>query len=241
MNPLNLLVNLVDRPGEVFAEVRDGPRRLILVPFAAALVSFVLYGLISAPLSAKLAGELIQQRIAQLPAQQAQAAAQVMTTPGATQVAISTVIGGTLVTLIGWVLWGAILHFVVMMLGANSKPSQMIAAVSWAAIPHALRNLVMAGFVLISGSLVRNQGFSWLVASGNLLNDSQNPLYVFLAGIDIFWLWGMFLLTVAVAVVAGFSRRQSLAIVLATWVGGALLTVIPMLLSSMLMGRAFGG
>ncbi|NOZ06486.1 MAG: hypothetical protein GXP41_09090 [Chloroflexi bacterium] len=241
MNPFRLLINLIDRPTGVFAQVRDGPRRLILVPFAVMFASIVFYGLISAPLSAKLAGELIQQRIAQLPAQQAQAAAQVMTTPGTTQIALSSVIGGTLLTLIGWVLWGAILHFVVMMLGANSKPGQMIAAVSWAAIPHALRNLVMAGFVLISGSLVRNQGLSWLVASGNLLKDSQNPLYVFLAGIDIFWLWGMFLLTVAVAVVAGFSRRQSLAVVLATWVGGALLTVIPTFLSSMFMGRAFGG
>lgn len=241
MDSLRLLISLIDRPGEAFAQIREAPRRLFLVPVAIAVLCLVVFGVISAPHSARLAGELIRQRIAQLPPQQAQAAAQAAVTPSETQIAISTIVGGTLFVVIGWAIWGAVLHFCAMMLGANSKPGQMIMAVSWAAIPHALRNLVMAGFVLATGELVTNQGLAWLVASGNLLKDSQNPLYVFLSGLDVFWLWGMFLLTVAVAAVTGFSRRQSLAVVVGTWIGGVILGVLPTFLSGVFLNRALGG
>jgi len=241
MNTLRLLVGLIDRPGEAFEQIREAPRRLFLVPVVIMALSFVAFGWISAPHSAKLAGELIRQRIAQLPPQQAEIAAQAAVTPGATQMAVTTIVGGTLLAILGWVIWGAILHFWGGGWGANSRPGQMILAVGWASLPHAFRNLVMAGFVLFSGELVRNQGLSWLVATGNLLKDSQSPLYVFLSGLDLFWLWGLFLLTVAVSAVAGFSRRQSLVVVLVTWFGGALLALLPTVVSSFFLNRALGG
>ena len=62
------------------------------------------------------------------------------------------------------------------------------------------------------------------------MQDTGNPLFVLLSGIDLFWLWHLLLVVLGVSVVARFSRGKSLPLTLLYAALSLGMTVLPTLL-----------
>jgi hypothetical protein len=103
----------------------------------------------------------------------------------------------------------------------------------WTRLPAAISFLVQAGFMLFAGRAIQAPGLAALVATGDLMKDAQNPMFLLLGRLEPFWLWHLFLVLVGLAVAAGFSRKKSLVLTLIYGALSLAITVIP--------GLLFGG
>jgi hypothetical protein len=77
----------------------------------------------------------------------------------------------------------------------------------------ALGYLAQTGIVLATQRIL-NPGFSFLVATGNMIEDIKNPIYALLANLDLFWLWHLLLAVLGFSVVSRVSRGKSFILVL---------------------------
>ena len=117
-------------------------------------------------------------------------------------------------------------------------------------LPDGLRALFQAAYIASTQSLVLYPGLSGLVVSERAhtsmevarqlvtMPTSRALLYHLLSKVDIFTLWRLFLLGLAVSAVARFSRRKSYALVVGVWLLFVVLSAIPTLVSMLLMGSA---
>mgnify|MGYP001767716882 CR=1 FL=1 len=90
---------------------------------------------------------------------------------------------------IGWAIGAAILYFGLVIASQEIKFSQVFAAFRWKWLPFAVRDLVDAGIVVMSGTVMLNPGLSYFVATGDQLADARNPLWLLTSLIDLFFLW----------------------------------------------------
>ncbi len=159
-------------------------------------------------------------------------------------------VGAVAGTFVGWLVWAAALHLLAVFLGGRSAFGTMFKAVVSAALPDGLRALFQAAYIASTQSLVLYPGLSGLVVSERAhtsmevarqlvtMPTSRALLYHLLSKVDIFTLWRLFLLGLAVTAVARFSRRKSYALVVGVWLLFVVLSAIPTLVSMLLMGSA---
>jgi hypothetical protein len=107
---------------------------------------------------------------------------------------------------------------------------------SWARIPMAIGYLALTGLILITQDAIKYPGLSFLVGTGNMIQDAQNPIYVLLSNIDIFWLWHLLLAVLGLSVVSRLSRGKSLVLILIYAVLAVAITVLPTLLFAGMAG-----
>jgi hypothetical protein len=62
--------------------------------------------------------------------------------------------------------------------------------------------------------MIHYPGLSFLVGTGDFLQDTQNPLYVLLSQLDLFWLWQVLLLVIGLAVAARLGKGKAVVLVL---------------------------
>ncbi len=156
-------------------------------------------------------------------------------------------------TFISWLIWAGALHLLSVFLGGRSAFGLMFKAVIAADLPSALRHLLQTIYMAMTQQLIANPGLSGLVApqpsmpspeaisSGLSLSPGQIVLRQVLAGIDVFLIWRLFLLGVAVWTIARLTRRKAYGIVLGTWVLFTLLSLVPTLVSYSLMQGVVSG
>jgi hypothetical protein len=147
---------------------------------------------------------------------------------GATGIAL-----GTLGLILTWLFRGALLFFIGYLFGTEKRYIQMVSLVLWSWWPFALRDLVNAIFVLVNGQLVANRGLSFLVASGDQVQDAGNLLYGLLSQVDLFLVWHLLLVGVGLAVSTRASRAKTAIGTVAYWVLTALVGLAPTLLASL--------
>jgi hypothetical protein len=97
--------------------------------------------------------------------------------------------------------------------------------------------LVQAIFMFVAKRAINALGLSALVATGDLMQDAQDPLFTLLGRLDPFWLWHLFLVVVGLAVAAQFSRKKSLVLTVIYAAISLAVTAIP----SLLLGGLAGG
>jgi hypothetical protein len=172
-----------------------------------------------------------------MPADQAEAArAQAGQMVSMPVVLISGLVGGGIALIIGIVGQAALLYFGALIAGGEVDFGPVFTVSAWTRLPMALRSLVQAIFVAVSGRSPQMLGLAALAASGDMLEDARNPLVILLSQADLFWLWHLLLTVLGLAVVARFSRAKSVVLTVVYAVLSLAVVVLPAVLFAGMAG-----
>jgi hypothetical protein len=186
------------------------------VPLLILMLAFAILTLVSMPYTLEMARDQAELRLAELPPSQAEAARTTMEVSLSYPVMLASSLGfGALALLVGLLAQATFLYFGALVAGGDDMSFGPVFTVSaWTRLPLAIGLLVQAGYVAFSQNGIRYLGLSFLVATGNLLEDAANPLVPLLSKIDLFWIWHLVLIVIGLAVVACFGRAKSLILTL---------------------------
>jgi hypothetical protein len=198
---LALLIGIIDRPRATLAAVLAQPRWKWLIPLVICLAAAALLLLVSAE---GLSQQTAQQQAAALQAvddqmqgmtesQRAQMRQQMATFTSPLFLGLTSFAVGAIGLALGWLLGAAILYFGLAVGGGDVSYAPLPAAMSWTWLPFALRDLVSAGWTLVTGAVRANPGLSYFVATGDSVADAGNPLWLLAGQVDLFWLWHLVL------------------------------------------------
>lgn len=232
-----LLWGMIRHPRTTLEYVdQTGGRTWVIMALLAA-ISVVILVVAVAPITARAAQEALQTQLQSQAgvspggddAEMQARISEFATNPLLTIVAPS--LTGVIGILIGWLAWAGALHLISVIVGGDSQFGGMWRGVVWSYLPIALRNGLQSVYVLATGELIANQGLSGLVAGeqtvSELIASPPSPgrlaLQSLLAQIDLFNIWNLILLVVAVMTIARLSRRKAIWITLSVW--GALMVV----------------
>ena len=150
--------------------------------------------------------------------------------------------GGTLLgTFVAWLLWGGALYLASVFLGRSSSFGQMFRLAVWTWLPYGLRGLVQTAFILLTGEAITNAGFSGFVIDKSVTSlippgPGQLALASILSRVDVFMLWHVLLVSVALMAFTGLTRRKALTATLAIWIVFALVGIVPAIFGGMVSG-----
>jgi hypothetical protein len=229
---------MIDQPGQTFTAMIPQRRWwLWATPLLLLILGFAVMTLVNLPYAQELAREQTELRLADLPAAQAEAARAVMDVSLSTPVLLATSLGvGSVALVIGLLAQAVFLYFGALIAGGDDMDFAGVFTISaWTRLPIALSLLVQAGFIAAAGRAIRYPGLSFLVATGDLMQDAKNPLVPLLARIDPFWVWHLVLVGIGLAVVARFGRGKSALLTVLYGLLTLLFTALPTLLFSGMM------
>lgn len=231
MGVVALALDVLRRPTAAMTRIALRPRLRWVAPLVALAIVSVPLGIVAArqTMDAVASGVAVE---AQAPAEPAGAAA--AQEDGATDVAASqaaAVRAGGAIGMVLAVVFGVagsflvplvaagVLHFLSTVLGGQQSFAEMFATASWARLPLLLRSVLQL-VVFGAGSYDPNpSGLAGLVApTGVAPGAERSYLEPLLGQIELWNLWYLALLVVAVSVVARFPRRRA-ALVVAGFAG----------------------
>lgn len=240
------------RPRHTLAHLSEQGGKKWLLMAALAMILVVLQVVIAAPITTRIAQEAMaaqfeaqRGQVQEVTPEMQQQISQFATNPVFTVVFPS---GGAIASLwIGWVVWAGVLHLGSTMLGGNSRFGQMWQVVVWSWFPYALRGLLQAGFILITGEVITNPGLSGLVAAEGTVTDmliapaapGRLAMRTLFSGIDLFLVWNLILLSIGVMAAARLSVRKAIVITLGVWAVLTLLSVLTAVVPSLLFAGSF--
>jgi len=237
MNILAQAVNVFAAPGALFRYIGEHPGWSWIAPALAAFAVVAVRGLASAQLDSAQANAEMQRVLATMPEDAARQAATMMSIVSPEAVAVQFIVGSIISLLIAWVACSAMLHLLSMTMGNQRPYRAMFEAVVWAWVPFILRDLVQAGYILFSGELILFPGLSALVAqSADRYVNARDLLFVVASHVDVFLIWNVVLLTLAVAGIAGFGKLRSAVLPVLYWA-----MVILLSWAMGMIGAALGG
>jgi hypothetical protein len=211
-----VIVGLVDRPGQTLANIVAYPRWRWIFPVIFSIAALALSLALTASLMAAQSQQVMSQQLSRMsPSQAEQVRQQMATFSSPAFVAGVGFVTGLLGLLIGWLIQAAILYFTDLLAGGELQFGQIVAAVPWLHLPLALERLLQTAFILSQGKLIVNQGLSYLVSSGNALQDARNLAYVALSQVTLFRLWHLVLVFAFFRGAARFSRATAFWLTLA--------------------------
>jgi hypothetical protein len=233
---LGLLLDLVDRPAVALGEIVARPRWRWLLPVVLTIAAMVTLAIVSNPLAAERAQQVMQQQLALLSTAQAQAAGAWIDRFQQPAVLLATTIGAQLLGLaLSWLIAAVILFFTSLIAGGDVTFSGLFSAMPWVWLPFALRDAIQAVYVLVKGTLIANQGLSYLVSTGNAVDDAQNLWYNVLARVDLFTIWHIVLVAVVLCVLPRFTKGKAFALTLVYVAVSLGLRLLPSVLSAALL------
>jgi len=240
-NALSLLISLIDRPAVALAEIAAHPKWRWVLPTILLVVAMITSIVFSGPLSREQAQQTIERQLAALPADTAEMArAQIdrLQQPG---VVLAMAIGGGVLGLaLAWLLASGILYFSMVIAGADLDFSGLFATLPWVWLPFALRDVVQTGWILYRNKLIANPGLSYLVSTGQPVEDATNVMYGMLSYADLFVLWHLVLVFVLVRTLPRFNGGKAFVLTL-VYAGVSLgLRLLPALLGGSLLGTIMG-
>ncbi len=240
------LLGWIDQPRKTLRYVIENPSWSVrLAPVLVVLVSLIIVTVVSAPLLSEVSRQQAEGQIeAQMgslsgeQADQARRSLDTFTSPlflGVTAIAL-----GTLGLVFAWFFRGALLFFISYLFGTDNRYTQMVTVVVWTWLPFALRDVVQAVYVVVNGQLVVNRGFSFLVASGDQVQDAGNLMYGLLSQVDVFLVWHLALVAIALMVSTRSTRAKIALGTVSYWAVTAVVGLAPTLLAT-LVGRSLVG
>jgi hypothetical protein len=158
-------------------------------------------------------------------------------------------LGGTVIgTFAAWLLWGGGLYLASVFLGRSSSFGQMFRLAVWTWLPYGLRGLVQIVYVLVTGEAIVNAGFSGFVIDKGVTSvispgPGQLALASILSRVDVFAIWHVLLVSVALMAFTSLARRKALTATLAIWFVFALVGIVPAIFGGMVggIGGSTGG
>lgn len=242
----SLLLQIWVRPWRALAQVAAGPRWLWLIPLLFAVAALLLRAFVAAPLQAQAQTAQMEAQMQQAPAPDGEALAPVEIPPTPVSAVLTPMlVGGLGAILIGWALRALILQVGSLTMGGRQSFGQVYRLSAWAGFPLVLRDLVQAVYMLVSRQVVAGPGLSGLVeatgpgGAGGLLGlagQATSLPGVILGKIDLYTLWFLALLVVAMQV-GGSLKRGKAVLVVALY---AALALAPGLLLAAVSGALAG-
>lgn len=183
-------VAMIDRPGAALANLAVHGRWRWLLPLLLIAAALAASLALTAPLLMVQTRQMMAAQMARLPAEQAQLLATQLEQLQTPQVVVGSALATALIGLLfGWLVQAGALYFGVLIAGGELEFKRILAVTPWLSLPFALEALLQAAFAVTHGSLVVNQGLSYLVSVGKPLEDMRNLLYVALGQVTLFRLW----------------------------------------------------
>jgi hypothetical protein len=231
-NLLSILPGMIDKPKVSFQAIMSWRSAWAwITPLLIVLVCMAVMMVVQAPYTAEMAKQQMEERLLSMSPSEAEAVRAQMETFSSQPVMLATSLGGAIVMLLGGLaLQAAILYFGSIILGGETLFGSMFKVSVWSRLPYAVSYLALAVYMLVARQMVQYPGLSALVASGDLTEDSANPLVSLLGVTDLFWLWHLWLVLVGVGVVARFTRGKSMVLTILYAILMLALTVLPSLL-----------
>lgn len=237
------LVGWIDQPKKTLRYVMEKPRwTLWLAPVLIIVLSLIVATVVSAPAMSELSREQAEQQMtAQMGGLSGEQEAQVQSTLETfTSPLFLAAMGigmGTVGLILTWLFRGAVLFLIGYLFGTDNRYWQVVLLVVWSWLPFALRDLLQAVDVVLNGRLPINRGLSFLVASGDQVQNAGNLAYGLLAQVDPFLAWHLILVAVGLAVSTRCTRLQTVVGTVGYWALTALVGLAPTVLG-MLTGAA---
>lgn len=227
-----LFFGIIDRPVTTFQTIAAQSKwSMWAAPLLAVILSLVILLIVQTPHTLALTRGQMEDQLAALPEEQVEAARTAMEMTMSLPFMLATSIGvGTLALIVATLAQATLLYFTALVSGGELTFGAMFRMSAWSRMPMAISALVQAGFTAVAGRLIQYPGLSFLVATGDLMQDARNPLFVLLSSLDLFWIWHLLLVVLGVAVVARFGRGKALVLTLVYAVLALAITVLPVLL-----------
>jgi hypothetical protein len=234
-----LLFGIIDKPTATFKAVLARRKWWMwAVPLLVLLLCLAVMTVVRSPYDLEMTRQQMQRQLDSMPAEQAEAARASMETFTSLPVRLAMgLITGIIFVLIGVVAQAAILYFGALVTGGEVEFGPVFTMSVWTRLPSAVYFLVQAGFMIVAKRAILAPGLSTLVATGDIMKDAQNPLFMLLGRVEPFWLWHLLLVVLGLSVVARFSRFKSLVLTIIYAALSLAITVIP----SLLVGGVAGG
>jgi hypothetical protein len=125
----------------------------------------------------------------------------------------------------GWLVAAGLLHLVLTLLGGRVTSGSTVNLVAWASLPFVLRDLLQAGFMLVTKQLVPGAGLAGFAPAGEgMLNT---VLAQVLQRVDLYSLWYALLLIIGVQTASGLRGGKATTGVVLTLAVLLLLAVLP--------------
>lgn len=239
----SLLVGILFRPKQAFEYIRENGGRGWLLTAVLLLILTALPTVVAGPLLQEQAREAFLEAQAQF-----EPPPEFERPEGFDEEGVPDAIGSPLFTVVlpavgqvvsviifTWLLWGGAVHLLSMMSGGRNSFGQLLQTAVWAWLPYGLRNLLQTIYILATGQLIENPGLSGFAPLDTTElfaapDPGQLALNRLLSFIDIYLFWNIALLVIGLGIMAQFSRRKSLGIVLIVWSVFTLLSLAPSLL-----------
>ncbi len=222
ISPWNGIIQVFSQPSRLFAGIKENPK--ILVPSLVLFLVMLTFLFLTADLITKVQLELMREKAAE------QGVGAVDTMPSAEMMKYMTIIFGSISVLISpLIAAGLALFFGSFVMGGQAKFKQIFSVMIYGEIIYALGALVVAPLMLAKNSL--QVSFSAAAFFEDL--SVQDPLYVALSKIGVFYIWEIVVIGIGLSIIFGFPRNK-----------GYLLAVLSMGLISIfhvLSQFAFGG
>ncbi len=232
---IDLALPALFRPRRVFPAIAEHPSDTWLTPILLMTLTALLAVLVAGPLrrEAVLNTPPVLPPDFQYytPEQQAQILQAQQATAGTTFTHLFPALGALARVWAGWLITGALLHLTTTLLGGRATMRSMMNRVAWAGLPFALRDVVRSLYMWGSHRLIASPGLSGLVASGDAPFATASA--ALLALIDVYFVWHVLLLVIAVRSGTDPGPRKAWASVLLTEVVLLMMQVVP----SVVIGR----
>lgn len=136
---------------------------------------------------------------------------------------------------LGWLIVAASLHLFLTMMGGRGSIRSAMNLVAWSGLPFAVRDLVRVAYIGFSHQAIHYPGLSGFFTSdsGTAFTDGVTAL---LGLIDIYWLWHVALLVLAVKTYHHLSANKGLIAVASVQFLALLIQIVPALLAQRLAG-----
>ncbi len=240
-----LLWGMIVRPRTTLATISEEAKRTWWLPALLALILVALPVVAQAPVTAQQSREAmssVQEQFGEAASpeevEQMERAMSVVASPLIT--VVFPAVAGAVGRVVSWLVWAGALYLAGMVLGGRSTFGQMFRMVVWIWIPHALRDLLQATYIWVSGQPILNPGLSGLVQRGQSVTEmmtappglGQQILSAVLSRVDLFLVWHLVLLVIGVGVTMRLARRKAVLVALGVWVLLTGLSLIPVLVGA---------
>lgn len=224
------------RPKRAFSHLVEQSSDTWMTPLILLTLAALLSVLIAGPLRREAALNTPPQLPPDFqyysPEQQAQILQGQQMTSGTTFIYLFPALGALVQVWGGWLATGALLHLATTLLGGRATMRSMMNLVAWAGLPFAIRDVVRGLYMLAGDRLIAASGLSGLVAAeGGTLVSVWAAL---LAIVDLYLVWHILLLVMAVRSGTDPGPRKAWGSVLLTQVVILALQVGPSVLVSRL-------
>lgn len=138
---------------------------------------------------------------------------------------------------LGWLIVSAGLHFLLTLKGGRGSNRSAMNLTAWAGLPFALRDIVRIVYVLITGQAIQYPGLSGLapVTYTSVITSGYTEI---LRLIDVYWVWHVTLLVVAIRAYRDIRLRKGISVVMIMQLFALLIQVVPGLFSQRLADLA---